>query len=204
MKILHLDSSILGDYSVSRGLSAAIVAKLLTLHPDAEVIRHDLVADPIGPLSGDHVAVIRTGTAPISPALGEDVSRGNAYIDELFSSDVIVIGAPMYNFSIAAQLKTWIDRIVVGGRTFRYTETGVQGLLPASKKVLIVSSRGGAYAGESPIAAYEHHESYLRTALGFIGLTDVTVIRAEGLSLGDEAKARAITEAKSQIAALSV
>jgi FMN-dependent NADH-azoreductase len=162
-----------------------------------------LAADPIVPLNSEHLAVIRGGKPPQSPALGEDVSRGNAFIDELFAADIIVIGAPMYNFSIPAQLKTWIDRVIVGGRTFRYTETGPEGLLEPTKKVFIASSRGGAYPAGSPVAALDHHETYLRAALGFIGLTDVTVIRAEGLSFGDGAKAAAIAEAMSQIAALT-
>lgn len=116
---------------------------------------------------------------------------------------MIVIGVPMYNFSIPSQLKAWIDRVCVAGRTFQYGANGPEGLLPKGKKVFIASSRGGQYTGDSPAAFLEHQESYLKAVLGFIGLTDVTIIRAENLSRGDDAKNAALADAKGQIAALS-
>lgn len=200
--ILHIDSSILGGYSVSRALTADIVAKQQTLHPGARVIRRDLVVDAALHLSDAHMAVFQGGQVT-NPALGQDLAVGGAYIDDLFAADIIVIGAPMYNFSVPSQLKAWIDRVCVAGRTFQYGAHGPEGLLPKGKKVLIASTRGGVYTGNSPAAPLEHHESYLRGVLGFIGLTDVTVIRAEGLNLGEEPKAAAIAEAKAQIAALA-
>ncbi|PWB94816.1 FMN-dependent NADH-azoreductase [Methylosinus sporium] len=200
--ILHIDSSILGGYSVSRALTAEVVAKELTLHPGARVIRRDLVAEPALHLSDAHIAVFQGGEVT-SAALGQDLALGGAYIDDLFAADIIVIGAPMYNFSVPSQLKGWIDRVCVAGRTFQYGADGPQGLLPEGKKVLIASTRGGVYTGDSPAAALEHHESYLRGVLGFIGLTDVTIIRAEGLNLGEEPKAAAIAGAKAQIASLA-
>ncbi|MGB5086743.1 MAG: NAD(P)H-dependent oxidoreductase [Methylocystis silviterrae] len=200
--ILHIDSSILGGYSVSRTLTADIVAKQLALHPGARVIRRDLVVDAALHLSDAHMAVFQGG-AVSNPALGEDLAVGGAYVDDLFAADIVVIGAPMYNFSVPSQLKAWIDRICVAGRTFRYTPNGPEGLLPKGKKVFIASARGGIYTGDSPAAALEHQESYLRGVLGFIGLTDVTIIRAEGLNLGDEPKAAAIAKAKAQIDALA-
>lgn len=109
----------------------------------------------------------------------------------------------MYNFSVPSQLKGWIDRVCVAGRTFQYGPNGPQGLLPEGKKVVIASTRGGVYTGDSPAAELEHHESYLRGVLGFIGLIDVTIIRAEGLNLGEEPKAAAIAGAKAQIASLA-
>ncbi len=138
-----------------------------------------------------------------SPSLGQDIAVGNAYIEDIFAADIIVIGAPMYNLSIPTQLKGWIDRISVAGRTFRYTANGPEGLVPKGKKVFVASARGGVYTGDSPAAGFEHQESYLLTALGFIGLTNVTVIRAEGLALGDGPKAAAIAQAKAQIEALA-
>lgn len=200
--ILHIDSSILGGYSVSRALSAGIVDKLLTLHPGARVIRRDLVVDAALHLSDAHLAVLRGGEAA-SQAFSHDLAVGSAYIDDLFAADVIVIGVPMYNFSVPSQLKGWIDRVAVAGRTFKYTPNGPEALLPPGKKVFLASTRGGVYTGNSPEAAFEHQESYLRAAIGFIGLTDVTVIRAEGLNLGDESKAAAIAGAKAQIEALA-
>lgn len=201
MTILHIDSSILGGYSVSRALSAEIVAKQQALHPGTKVIYRDLVADAALHLSDRHMAVFQ-GSAVTDPALGADLATGSAYIDDLFAADIIVIGVPMYNFSIPSQLKGWIDRVVVAGRTFRYGANGPESLLPKGKKVFIASSRGGVYTDGGPASALEHHETYLRGVLAFIGLTDVTVIRAEGLNLGDETKAASITKAKAEIAAL--
>jgi FMN-dependent NADH-azoreductase len=202
MKILHIDSSILGGYSVSRSLSSEIVARQLALHPHADVIYRDLVVDTASHLSAAHMAVFQGG-AVTDPALGADLAAGSAYVDDLFAADVIVIGVPMYNFSIPSQLKSWIDRICVAGKTFRYGANGPEGLLPKGKTVFIASSRGGIYTGDSPAAALEHQETYLRSVLAFIGLTDVTVIRAEGLNLGEEAKAASIAKARAEIAALA-
>ena len=203
MKILHIDSSVLGGQSITRDLSASIVDRLSAAHPGAEVIRHDLVADPIPELTGEHLAVIRKMAPPSSPALASDVERGDALIDELFAADAIVIGAPMYNFTVPTQLKAWIDRVLIAGRTFHYTADGPAGLLASGKKVYIASARGSRYANGSPLAEHDHHETYLKTALGFIGLTDVTVIRAEGVSKGEESKVQAISDAKAAVAALA-
>jgi FMN-dependent NADH-azoreductase len=115
---------------------------------------------------------------------------GAKYLDELFAADVIVIGAPMYNFTIPSQLKAWVDRIVVAGKTSCYTERGPIGLLPAGKKAFIAASGSGFYSGDSPMKFMEHGESYLRGVLAHIGITDVRVIRAEGIGLGPEARAR--------------
>ncbi|EPF15809.1 FMN-dependent NADH-azoreductase [Cedecea davisae] len=200
--ILHIDTSILGGYSVSRQLSAEIVARQKTLHPNATVIYRDLVEAPALHLSDKHIAAFQ-GAEVTDAALGADLAVGGAYIDDLFAADVIVLGVPMYNFSIPSQLKAWIDRVCVAGRTFQYGANGPEGLLPKGKKVFIASSRGGQYTGDSPAAFLEHQETYLKAVLGFIGLTDVTVIRAEGVSRGDEVKNAALAEAKEQIAALS-
>lgn len=202
MNILHIDSSILGGYSVSRALTADIVAKQLALHPGSEVTYRDVVVDAALHLSDAHMAVFQGG-APDTPSLDEDVAMGGDYIDELFAADIIVIGAPMYNLSIPSQLKGWIDRVVVAGRTFRYGEHGSEGLLSADKKVFIASTRGGIYAEGSPASVFEHQESYLKSVLAFIGLTDVTVIRAEGLNLDAETKAAAIAKAKDEISAIA-
>jgi len=201
MTILHIDSSILGGYSVSRQLSAGIVARLQALHPDSKVIYRDLVVDAALHLSDRHLAVFQGGAVTDS-LLGADLAAGGAYVDDLFAADTIVIGAPMYNFSVPSQLKAWIDRICVAGRTFRYDANGVEGLVKG-KKVYIASSRGGVYSGDSPIAFLDHHETYLKGVLGFLGMTDVTIIRAEGINLGEEAKASAISKAKTEIAALA-
>jgi FMN-dependent NADH-azoreductase len=202
MTILHIDSSILGGYSVSRTLSSEIVARQQALHPNAKIIYRDLVADAALHLSDRHMAVFQ-GAEVTDPVLGADLAAGNSHIDDLFAADIIVIGAPMYNFSVPSQLKAWIDRVCVAGKTFHYTANGPEGLLPKGKKVFIATSRGGIYTGDSPAAVLEHHETYLKGVLNFIGLTDITVVRAEGLNLGEDSKAAAIAKARTEIAALA-
>jgi FMN-dependent NADH-azoreductase len=201
MQLLHIDSSVLGTNSASRALSAEIVAKQIALHPGIEVVRRDLAADAASHLSSAHLAAWQGGAVEDAD-LGADLAKGGAYLEELSAADIIVIGAPMYNFSIPSQLKAWIDRVVVAGKTFRYGANGAEGLLK-NKKVFIASSRGNVYAAGSPAAAFEHHESYLTGVLSFIGLTDVTIVRAEGLAFGPEAKEAAMLQARANIAAMA-
>jgi FMN-dependent NADH-azoreductase len=198
MKILHLDSSITGQASVSRLLTADVVAAQVAQNPGADVIYHDLAAEPAMHLSPAHLAAFQGG-AVTSEALGQDLALGARYMEELFAADVIVIGAPMYNHGVPTQLKSWIDRVVVAGKTFRYTATGPEGLLPAGKQVFLVASRGGIYSGDSPAKVLEHSESHLTAVLGLVGLKDVTVIRAEGIGMGPEARTRAIEGARREI-----
>jgi len=201
VKLLHIDSSILGPNSVSRALTAEIVDHQRKLHPGIEVTYRDLAADPHLHFSPEHLAAAY-GATP-SDAVAADLAAGGAGIDELFAADIIVIGAPMYNFAVPSQLKAWIDRSMVAGKTFHYTPTGPEGLLPKGKKVIVASSRGGVYSSGSPLAALDHQEMYLRQALGFIGLTDVTIVRAEGLNVSPETKAAAIASARQEISALA-
>jgi FMN-dependent NADH-azoreductase len=201
MQLLHIDSSVLGPNSASRALSAEIVAKQVALHPAMTVIHRDLATDAALHLSSAHLAAWQGG--PVEDAyLGADLAKGGAFLEELQASDIVVIGAPMYNFSIPSQLKAWIDRVVVAGKTFRYGANGAEGLLK-NKKVFIASSRGNVYAPGSPAAALEHHESYLLGVLAFIGLKDVTIVRAEGLAFGPEAKEAAMSKARANIAAMA-
>jgi FMN-dependent NADH-azoreductase len=201
MQVLHLDSSALGAMSVSRQLTAQIVARHLALYPDAKVTYRDLAADPALHLTGAHMAA-RMGATSDDATLNDDLVKGNAYMDELFAADVLVIGAPMYNLSIPTPLKAWIDRVAVAGKTFRYTATGPEGLLKG-KKAFIASARGGVYSAGSPAAALEHQESYLIGLLAFLGVTDVQVVRAEGIAFGPEAKEAAIAHALEDIAAIA-
>src|SRR5277367_6239904 len=194
MQLLHIDSSVLGTNSASRALSAEIVAKQVALRPGINVVHRDLATDAALHLSSAHLAAWQGG--PIEDALlGADLAKGGAYLEELLASDVLVIGAPMYNFSIPSQLKAWIDRVVVAGKTFRYGANGPEGLLK-NKKVFIASSRGSVYAPGSSAAALEHHESYLTGVLSFIGLTDVAIVRAEGLAFGPEEGSRHVEGAR--------
>ena len=201
MQLLHIDSSVLGPNSASRALSAEIVAKQVALHPGIKVVYRDLAADSALHLSSAHLAAWQGGAIE-DALLGADLAKGGGFLDELLASDIVVIGAPMYNFSVPSQLKAWIDRVVVAGKTFRYGANGAEGLLK-NKKVFIASSRGNVYAPGSPAAALEHHESYLLGVLSFIGLTDVTIVRAEGLAFGPEAKEAAMLKARANIAAMA-
>jgi FMN-dependent NADH-azoreductase len=201
MKLLHVDSSILGDGSVSRRLSASIVATEKALHPGIEVIRRDLATGPIDHLSGLHLAAAQ-GTVPESASLQHDLASGQAALEEFLAADIVVVGAPMYNFAIPSQLKAWIDRLAVAGRTFRYTEKGAEGLA-GGKKIIIASSRGGFYGAETPGAFMDHQETYLRGIFGFFGITDITFIRAEGIALGEQRREEAINGAEAQIKTLA-
>jgi FMN-dependent NADH-azoreductase len=201
MQVLHLDSSALGAASVSRQLTSEIVARQRALHPDIKVTYRDLAADPALHLTGAHMAA-RMGATSDDATLNDDLVKGNAYMDELFAADVLVIGAPMYNLSIPTPLKAWIDRVAVAGKTFRYTATGPEGLLKG-KKAFIASARGGVYSAGSPAAALEHQETYLIGLLAFLGVTDVKVVRAEGMAFGPEAKEAAIAHALEDIAAIA-
>jgi len=202
MKLLHIDSSILGANSVSRGLTAKIVARQKALHPGLEVSYLDLAEQTPQHLSPAHIGALY-GHPPADPAVVADIAAAAPFIDELFATDIIVIGAPMYNFTLPSQLKAWIDRILVAGKTFKYNEAGVPvGLLPAGKKVIIASSRGGIHSEGSPTAFLDHQETLLRGALNFIGLTDITIIRAEGVAV-PALKPAAIAAAQAEIAALA-
>ena len=190
MKLLHIDSSILGPQSASREIGAAWVNAWRDQHPETEVQYRDLARAPLAHLSGEIFAARAEPDAARDPALQHAIDEDRTALDEFLRADVIVIGAPMYNFSIPSQLKAWIDRIVVAGKTFRYSPDGPHGLA-AGKKVVLVTSRGGEYS-TAPAAAMDFQETYLRGVLGFLGITDVQVIRAEGLSLGAEKREAAM------------
>lgn len=197
MKLLHVDSSILDGNSVSRTLSDGVVGALRASHADIEIVRHDLAASPVGHLTGAHLAA-QQGAAPEAAGLAEDIAAGNRALDAFLNADIVVVGAPMYNFGIPSQLKAWIDRLAVAGRTFQYSETGVEGLA-GGKKVVIVSSRGGLYGEGTPMAALDHQENYLRGIFGFFGITDIAFVRAEGIAIGDEQREQAFAGARESI-----
>ncbi|MCA1439179.1 FMN-dependent NADH-azoreductase [Ensifer sp. IC4062] len=201
MKVLHIDSGILGEHSVSRRLTAAIVSQIKADRPDAEITYRDLVANGVQHLTGSQI-MAPADLGGVEPALAADVQSGRKMLEEFLAADTVVVGAPMYNFSIPSQLKAWIDRLAVAGKTFRYTEAGAEGLAKG-KKVIIASTRGGHYSA-GPAAAMDHQESYLRTVFGFFGITDVEFVRAEGLNLGDDSKQFAIAEAEKAITAGNV
>jgi FMN-dependent NADH-azoreductase len=186
MKLLHIDSSALGAQSVSRELSAAIVARFTAGTERTEVHYRDLAERPLPhwtPGADDHATAF-----------------DRELLAEFLAADVVVLGAPMYNFAIASQLKAWIDRIAVAGATFRYTENGPEGLA-AGKRVIVAISRGGVYP---PQAAMDFQEPYLRAVFGFMGITDLEFVRAEGLNLGAEPKREALVAAHAAIRQLDM
>jgi FMN-dependent NADH-azoreductase len=197
MKLLHIDSSISGERSASRQLSAAVVAALAGAMPGLAVVRRDLDAEPIPHLDGRRLPTVRPANAP-EGAAGIPDPEGASALDEFLAADIVVIGAPMYNFTISSQLKAWIDRILIAGKTFRYTGTGPVGLA-GGKRVIIASSRGGLYAAGAPFEANDFQEKYLRAVFAFIGIGDVEIVRDEGLALGPEQREAAIRAALTSV-----
>ncbi len=196
MHLLHIDSSILGDASVSRAVSAAVVARFRATAPDLAVTYRDLAAAPISHLSGAYLA----GQSPDvkhDQAMQEDIALGGTTLAEFLAADTLVIGVPMYNFTIPSQLKAWIDRICVAGKTFRYSDKGAVGLC-GGKRVVLAVSRGGVYAPGSPHAAAEHAETYLRAVFGFLGVDSIEAVHAEGVALGPQQREAALAAAKGE------
>lgn len=186
MKLLHLDSSILGENSASRPLGAAIVARWQEAVPGLKLAYRDLAARPLPHLSGGSLA----GSDPAEAAEAERV------LEEFVEADVIVVGAPMYNFGIPSTLKAWIDRIAIAGKTFRYTESGFQGLA-GEKKVILASSRGGFHQHNGA----DFQETYLKHMFGFLGITDIEIVRAEGLAVSPQQRESSLAEAHASIRA---
>ena len=192
MKLNHIDSSVLGPHSVSRQVSAAIVDRLRQAASGLEVTYRDLTLTPLAHLSGPHLAAAQ-GAAP-EAALQQDLAAGQAVLDEFLAADIVVLGAPMYNFTIPSQLKAWIDRILVAGKTFKYGPEGVKGLA-GNKRVIVAISRGGFYGAGTPAAVGEHLETYLRWVFAFIGVTNPEFISADGIGVGPEHRERAVAGA---------
>jgi FMN-dependent NADH-azoreductase len=193
MKLLHIDSSVLGPHSVSRQVSAAIVDRLYKATPALEIVYRDLTATPLAHLSGSHLAAAQ-GAVPEAVALQQDLSAGQTVLEEFLAADIVVVGAPMYNFTIPSQLKAWIDRILVAGKTFKYSAQGVEGLA-SNKRVIIAISRGGFYGAGTPSAAAEHLETYLHSVFSFIGIANPEIIVAEGVQVGPEHREKALESA---------
>ncbi|WP_205478529.1 FMN-dependent NADH-azoreductase [Sphingomonas arenae] len=183
MTILHIDSSITGENSVSRVLTRRIVEQLSAGREHASIIHRDLVADPL-----DHLTL--------------GAFADSSVLDEFLAADALVIGAPMYNFTLPSQLKAWLDRILVAGRTFRYREDGSVEGLAAGKRVIVALSRGGFYRGDSPAAGLEHLETYLAGAFGFIGITP-EFVAADGIAIGPEQRQQSVANALGEVERLA-
>ena len=182
MTILHIDASINGDNSASRALTRSVIERLRDSNWGEQIVYRDLAASPL-------------------PHLTLDAFADTTVLDEFLAADAIVIGAPMYNFTLPTQLKAWIDRIVIAGRTFRYTENGPEGLAKG-KRVIIALARGGFYNEGSPAAALEHLESYLRGVFNFIGIEPEFVV-ADGLNISPEQRESSINEAMGETVRLA-
>ncbi|WP_188036049.1 FMN-dependent NADH-azoreductase [Pseudomonas sp. EZ-C24] len=196
MKLLHIDSSILGDNSASRQLSREVVQAWQAADASIEVVYRDLAADAISHFSAATLLAAGTAEEARDAAQAFEAKLSQETLDEFLAADAVVIGAPMYNFSVPTQLKAWIDRVAVAGKTFRYTEAGPEGLC-GNKKVILVSTAGGLHAGQATGAG---HEDFLKVFLGFIGVTDLEIVRAHGLAYGPEQRTAAIDAAQTQIA----
>lgn len=202
MKLLHIDSSITGENSASRKLTQQIVNTWVNKHPDTQVDYLDLVID-----APNHFTMAamtpRTGqTEGLSAEQIAENAVSEKLVSQFLAADVVVIGAPFYNFSIPSQLKAWIDRLAQPGRTFRYTAEGPEGLAKG-KTVIIASSRGGVYSTTEALQALDHQESYLKVVMGFFGITDVRIVRAEGLGMGPDAVASAFASAANDVQAVT-
>ncbi|MCW6533758.1 FMN-dependent NADH-azoreductase [Sphingomonas lycopersici] len=178
MKLLHLDSSIMGENSASRLLSAAIVEHIVETYDAVEVTYRDLASEPLPHLTFDSFMALYTG----------------ADVRQFLDTDVVVIGAGFYNFSVPTQLKAWIDHIVVRGKTFERGENGPIGLAKG-KRVIVALARGNVYGDGSPYKAFEHAETLLRSAFTFMGITDIEFVIAEGLGRSEEFRRASIDSA---------
>jgi FMN-dependent NADH-azoreductase len=195
MKLLHIDSSILGDNSASRQLSGEVVKTWQAAEPGVVVTYRDLAADAISHFSATTLVAAGTAAELRNAAQQHEADLSAQALAEFLAADAVVIAAPMYNFTIPTQLKAWIDRIAVAGQTFRYTEAGPEGLC-GGKKVVIVSTSGGLHVGQPTGTA---HEDYLKVLFGFLGITDIEFVRAHGLAYGDEVRTKAMSDAQAHI-----
>lgn len=202
--LLLITSSPRGKASYSKQIAESVIADLRKKDPDAKLIVRDLAQAPLPHIDDDFVAATRGPDGPQTQQQRAILAISDALVDELLAADIVVIAAPMINFSVSSTLKSWFDYIARAGRTFRYSEAGPQGLA-AGKRVIIVSASGGIYSGER--AAFDFQVPWLRGMLGFLGMTDVDVIRVEGTALGpqaaEQALARAAVQAREVVGALA-
>jgi len=197
--ILIIDSAATGDASVSRKLTSEFAERAAEQDPATRIVRRDIGANPIPHLTAETVSAIR-GTAETDAARAT-LALSDELVGEVKDADILVIGAPMYNFGMSSTLKTWFDHVLRAGVTFRYTPEGPEGLVKG-KRAVVIETRAGFYS-EGPAAVMDNQEPHIRTLLGFMGITDVTFIRAEKLAFGPEAASAAIAEATRQLVGLA-
>lgn len=193
--VLVIESSARQQGSVSRQLTAQFIANWSSANPADQIKVRDLAVDQVPHLDANLLGGWMTPAEQQSDAEQAALALSNLLTDELLAADVLVLAAPMYNFAIPSTLKAWLDHVLRAGVTFKYTETGPQGLL-SGKRAFVLTARGGIYAG----SAQDHQEPYLRQALAFVGIHDVSFIHAEGLNLGSEFMEKGLNQAKAQLA----
>ncbi|WJV68802.1 FMN-dependent NADH-azoreductase [Pectobacteriaceae bacterium CE70] len=197
-KVLVLKSSILADFSQSNQMADHFTAQWLAAHPGDTITERDLAAEPVPVLDGELVGAMRPSDKPLTPRQQEALTLSDALISELQAHDVIVMTAPMYNFNIPTQLKNYFDLIARAGVTFRYSENGVEGLVKG-KRAVVLTSRGGIHKD----APSDLQTPYLRLFLGFIGITDIEFVFAEGFGYGPDVAQKALQDAKDQLSQLA-
>jgi FMN-dependent NADH-azoreductase len=195
-QVLYIQSSIFGENGQSSQLAAYLIDEIKTKNPDAEIITRDVVADNLPHIDSNIAGAFFTPEADRNAEQQAIVERSDALIEELKAADSVIIGLPMYNFSVPSQLKAYFDQIARAGVTFKYTETGAQGLI-ANKPVYLMAARGGVHKGID-----DNEITYVEQFLAFLGLTDTKTVYAEGLNMGEEQAAKAKAEAKEAIKAL--
>ena len=195
MNILHVTSSVRGNASYSNRVAANVLDELTARNPGATVTVRDLARDPLPHIGDDFFTATRGPNGPQTDAQRALLVQSDALVDELFAADLIVIAAPMINFTIPTNLKAWIDFVARAGRTFRYSEKGPEGLVKG-KQVIIVPARGGIYAVGN---AMDFQVPYLKSVLGFLGMTDVEVLEVEGTAYGPDAAEKAVVAATAKL-----
>lgn len=196
--LLIVTSSLSGTSSQSNRLVERYARRLEAANPGLTITRRDVGQNPVPPLDGERLLARTLPPAERSVAQARLVAESDALIAELKAADVVLIGAPMYNFTVPSQLKSWFDHVARAGVTFRYTSAGPEGLL-AGKRAVILTTRGGRHQGQPR----DHVVPYVETMLAFIGIHDVEVVYAEGLALGDDARLQSLAAAEARIDALT-
>lgn len=198
MNILHVTSSSRGNASYSNRVASEVINELISRSPDSTVTTRNVAAEPLAHIDDDFVAATRSPNGPQTERQRALLAQSDALVDELFAADIVVIAAPMINFSIPSTLKAWIDNVARAGRTFSYSEAGPKGLV-TGKQVIIIGARGGVYSEAAKPMDFQ--VPYLKSVLGFLGMTDVDVLEVDGTAYGPEAAEKAVTAATARMRA---
>ena len=202
MKVLYLDSGILGERSVSRIMTERAIARIKAEYPDADVTYRDFATDPVPHLAAETAGEWQALMVPDDPASPPEQTLSRILLDEFLAADIVLIGASLYNLTVPSTIKAWLDRIVIVGKTFSYTPEGQLMGLMGHKRAIVCISRGGFYAEGHPSHEIEHCEKYMRSILGFMGIEKIDMITADGTSVSPETREQALASVDEQIAAL--